>query len=700
NFSFGDYFKKEAIEYAWEFITKVLKLDKDKLWVSVFKDDDETYDIWAKHIGFPKKRIVRLGEKDNFWGPAGPTGACGPSSEIYYDLGKEKSCGKHDCAVGCDCERYLEFWNIVFPQYDQQEDGSRLALPRRGIDTGMGLERLSFIMQFAENNYCSDLFKPIIDEISKLSSVQYSAAGLKHGPVNPFHVIADHIRALTFTLAENIMPSNDGRGYVLRRILRRAYRFGSKLGFDEPFLYKLVGVVTDVMKEAYPELVKMQEHTANIIKIEEQNFKITLSGCSVMLDEVIEKSKHKKMISGQDIFKLYDTYGVPIDMLEDIADENNYKLDLEGFNRFMEEQKQRARSDRKTGSSSVMFEVQNQILAKHKDLKNDPYGPFEVETEVLKILSAGGDALKETDNEAFIIVRNNPCYGESGGQIGDSGFVFGKGFEGEILDSVKFIPEITTLKIKLKKGIIKKGDKITIRRDEKRRRLISANHTATHLLHHVLREEFGDSVKQAGSYVGSDRLRFDFTYFESIPKEKLDLVERKVNEKIFENHLVSIEHKAIKDALDEGVIALFGEKYGEQVRVVFAGDFSKELCGGIHVERTGDIGLFRIISETSVAAGVRRIEALTGIHALEAFKQKEHIIEGLLDTLKVHESKLYERVVSLQNEVKEKDKILKGIKAKDSAGKLDDIIAQAKDFKDGKFIARKIDLDDVDLIKA
>jgi alanyl-tRNA synthetase len=695
NFSFGDYFKKEAIEFAWEFLTDVLKMDTDNLWISVYKDDDEAFDIWNKVIGFPKERIVRLGDKDNFWGPAGPTGACGPSSEIHIDLGEEKGCGEPGCGVGCDCERYLEFWNIVFPQYDQQEDGTRIDLNRRGIDTGMGLERLCYILQGVNSNYETDLFKPIIEALSKITNTDYN-----ENNCHCFHVVADHIRALTFTFSENILPSNEGRGYVLRRILRRAYRFGKKLGINEPFLYKLVPVVVDVMREAYPELLESREHVTNVVKIEEENFEKTLNACEIMLEEIIQASKKDKIIKGADIFKLYDTYGLHLEMIEDIADEQGISLETEVFNGLMAEQKERARGSWQGGKDAMNFEIFNKILSEYGKTEFTGYEKIKDTAKVIVIIKDDKITDKADEGEeVYIVCNKTPFYAESGGQVGDVGNINNDSCNVEVTDTIKVIPEIIAHKVKVNKGFIKTGDIVELTVDKDIRKDIARNHTATHILHNVLREVLGDSVKQAGSYVANDRARFDFTYASAISKQVLDKIESLVNEKILENSEISTEDKSMKEAVDSGAMALFGEKYDDRVRVVCLGEYSKELCGGIHSNRTGDIGIFKIIAQSSVAAGIRRIEAVTGKYAYKYFKAKEEIINELTETLKSSEDRLLDKISGIILELKEKETYINKIKKQDSLGQIDSIINKAVEKNGIRIIAEKTEIDDVSIIK-
>jgi len=630
NFSFGDYFKKEAIQWAWEFIVDVLKLPNENLWVSVYQGDDEAENIWKRNIGIPENRIVRLGSKDNFWGPAGTTGACGPCSEIYFDLGYERGCGKPTCRPGCECERYLEFWNLVFPQFYQDKQGRRTALERRGIDTGMGLERLAFLMQDdAGNNYETDLFKPIVDGIKKIAKKTDNKVSL--------YVISDHIRALTFALSENVFPSNDGRGYVLRRLLRRAVKYGRDIGITEPFLYKLTDIIVDVMKSAYPELIKNKVNISRIILNEEKRFQSTLDYGLYILEDILKKQK-KNIIEGREIFRLYDTFGFPLDLMREIADEKGFKLDYAGFEKLMSEQKERGRRAWTGGKGA------EEIMPFYKKMQKQEfvgYSALQIKTKIIAI----------KDNEIFL--HKTPFYAESGGQVGDTGMIIGAGWQAEVLDTKKILPSVIAHRFRIISGELKLADEVEAVVNKDRRLDIARHHTATHLLQYALRRILGDNVKQAGSLVAPDKLRFDFTHFRDVTGQELEHIEELINEKVLENSPVTTSILPLQDALKDGILAFFGEKYGEKVRVVDIGGYSRELCGGTHLRATGEIGLFRILSEGSVASGVRRIEAVCGRKSLELTIQERRRLMEISTAVKSERGHTVEKVKYLLEENKQ-----------------------------------------------
>ncbi len=673
NFSFGDYFKEEAIAWAWEFVTQVLKMPKEKIWVSVYQNDDEALNLWLKHSNVPKERIVKLGEKDNFWGPAGTTGACGPCSEIYFDLGKERGCGKANCAPGCDCERYLEFWNLVFPQFFQEEDGNRRPLERRGIDTGMGLERLAFLMQGVQNNYETDLFKPIVDQIQSLTKIKYSGDAK-----SSFHVAADHVRALTFAIAENILPSNEGRGYVLRRILRRAARHGRKIGLDKPFLYQLVPSVVAVMRETYPELEEGKDHVTRVIHGEEERFFQTLTTGLNFLDEKIAalKKKNQNTIEGDFLFKLYDTYGFPLDLTREIADDEGIDLDIEGFETFMGRQKELARKSWKGKNSQEVKAIYEKLAKEFPATLFQGYAGCTHQAKILCILKEG-NRITETQGkeEVEVILNETPFYAESGGQVGDPGILELPGARMEVTDTQEPVEGVRVHVGKVIQGKIKVGDQVTAKVDEEKRCSTARNHTATHLLHNALRTLLGNHVKQAGSLVAPDRLRFDFNHFSALTSEEIHRIESYINEKIMTDDAVSTYEISYEEVEKHGVIAFFGEKYKDKVRVVDVGGFSKELCGGTHVSRAGNIGFFKIIEEVSVAAGIRRIEALTGKGALEWVRQQQAALGKLSKILKSSPEELSLRLEQLLDENKKLEKKIVALGQKQALGQVDSILA-------------------------
>ncbi len=694
NFSFGDYFKREAILFAWELLTEVYKLPKERLWVTIFRDDDEAFDIWTNEVGFPSERIVRMGEEDNFWA-MGDTGPCGPCSEIIIDQGEEMSCGPNCGIDSCDCDRYLELWNLVFMQFNRTEDGKLEPLPKPSIDTGMGLERLVAVLQGKKSNFDTDLFAPIIDYICDISGVGYKEDEKKDVSIR---VIADHSRAVAFLLADGLLPSNEGRGYVLRRIIRRAARHGRLLGIEEPFLYKVAGVVVDKMGDVYPELVDASDFIAQVTKAEEERFSHTLEQGMRVLDEILEEMKERgtNVIDGKSLFKLYDTYGFPLDLVQDVANEEGLVLDLEGFEREMEVQRERARA-------SWVGSGEEDIPAVYKDVRENmgrtSFKGYEVDsltTEVVALVKDGElvDELKEGD-EGEVFLSETPFYGESGGQVGDTGVIKGSDGLFEVVDTQKPYDDLFVHKGRTKRGVIKKGDKVVAQIDSERRRAIEAHHTATHLLHWALREVVGPHVKQAGSLVAPDRFRFDFTHFSALTPEQLERIERLVNHKIWENYEVYKIVTHIDEALKMGAMALFGEKYGERVRVIKIGDFSIELCGGTHVRRTGDIGMFKIIHEGGVSSGVRRIEAVARERVYEYLLQKERILKEIDELLKAKEGEEVEKIVRLQKRIKELEKELEKARTISVTDLVSEIMKNAIE-KDGYRIVYGV-VDDFDM---
>ncbi|MEE8638649.1 MAG: alanine--tRNA ligase [Candidatus Margulisiibacteriota bacterium] len=590
NFSFGDYFKKEAIQYAWELLVNEYKLFVDKLLVAVYEKDDEAFDIWNKSIGLPSEKICRLGEDNNFWA-VGPTGPCGPCSEIYYDFGPEKGCGKPDCKPGCDCDRYLEVWNLVFIQYDRNEKGELIPLKKKGIDTGMGLERIASILQGVDSNFETDLFVPIIDKIKGYTKQPSPSQ-------RSLNIIADHVRAVTHLISDGVVPDNTGRGYVLRRLIRRAVRHGKLLGIEEPFLYLLSQEVVALMKYAYPVLSQKDKIISRIINAEEENFLSTLEQGMELFREVMEKHKQDKVIPGETVFKLHDTYGFPIELSREIAGEQGFKLDEKGFEKEMEKQRERARE---AGIPAEKKKLEALDLDRFGATKFTGYEKTSEDTKILAIFP----------KEKFVILEKTPFYGGSGGQVGDTGIITSDSKEVRVVDAlitqkgtiVHEVDDTDGLKEKMKV-------KATI--DISKRSATQIHHTATHLLHKALREVLGEHVKQSGSYVGPDKLRFDFSHFAAMGHAEIEKVEAIVNQKIKEKLKVETLQKSYKDALKMGAIALFGEKYGEKVRVLKIGDYSLELCGGTHLKSTSEILFFKIVSESALGAGIRRIEAVGG----------------------------------------------------------------------------------------
>ncbi len=670
NFSFGDYFKDEAIAWAWEFISKVLKMPRERLFVSVYQNDDEALEIWHRKMGFPLDRIVRLGDKDNFWGPAGESGACGPCSEIYYDLGPARGCGQPGCKPGCDCERYLEFWNLVFPQFFQHPDGSRTPLERRGIDTGMGLERLCLLMQGVGSNFETDLFSPIIREIGRLSNLSYE--GARRGA---FNVIADHTRALTMTFAENILPSNEGRGYVLRRILRRAVRFGRKLDIHEPFLNKLVPVVIDVMKPAYPELADACAHVQGIVESEETRFGHTLASGLAMLNETLDRvrAQSAKTISGDDMFRLYDTYGFPLDFMEDIASDEGFALDTPGFEQAMQRQKTAGKSSWK--GSAAKTEVYARLLTRARPTEFTGYAQDQTQATVAGLVAGGQLAEACSAGDVEVVLDRTPFYAESGGQVGDTGVIESPSCRIRVTDTRKTQEGLFLHVGTVESGTVKTGEPVTARVDAERRGQTRRHHTAAHLLQAALREVLGQHVKQAGSYVDEARTRFDFSHFKAVSADELARIEDWVNRRILEDREVSTTVTTTDQARAMGAIALFGEKYGDSVRMVGVDSVSLELCGGTHVKRTGEIGLCLITGETSVAAGIRRIEAVCGLAACQRARGGLELRDRLAQSLSCAADQVSERVEALVQETKRLAKALDESRLKAAGSAMDGLLS-------------------------
>ena len=669
NFSFGDYFKREAIAWAWEFVTQHLKLDVAKLYASIYEDDDEACAIWRDEIGLEEWRIVRMGKKDNFWEIG--TGPCGPCSELYYDRGPEYGCGKQGCFVGCDCDRYLEFWNLVFTQYDRQEDGSYLPLAKKNIDTGAGLERLASIMQGKATNFETDLLFPIIDYIQKTSGKQY---GIDKARDVSMKVIADHGRSVVVMIGDGIMPSNEGRGYVLRRILRRAIRHGKLLGISKPFMGDVVGVVADIYAQPYPDITKNHDYIRKIIEVEEQRFNETLQqGTELLLDIVAQhKDAHVAVLSGDAVFKLYDTYGFPWELTREIVEEHGLSINYEGFLQAMEQQRARARSARSDvggfeGTPDLTGIVSSPTIYDRSLIQANVLAVFRGES-ILKDVEVGADAGIVVDGTAF--------YAEGGGQTGDKGVISAPGMMFEV-ENVKKLPDGTIVHYgKLANGKIGAGQVINLAPDKAAHQAIARNHSATHILQAVLKQKLGGHVNQAGSQVTAERLRFDFTHFEQISPETMRDIERCVNVYILGDVHVDVRNMSIEEAKTSGAMALFGEKYGDVVRVVRMGDFSLELCGGSHVCSVGEIGLFKIVAEESVAAGVRRIEAVTGIAAVDYVQARERIINAIAATFKTAVENIPERLEQTLGKIKEQERAITQLNSKIVAGQTESLFEQ------------------------
>ena len=690
NFSFGDYFKKEAIEYAWEFLTTVVTLPADKLWVTVYKDDDEAFELWRTVVGIPADRIVRLGEKDNFWS-MGDTGPCGPCSEILIDQGPELSCGKPGCAVGCDCDRYLEIWNLVFMQYNRDETGKLTPLPKPSIDTGMGLERLSAVVQKVRSNFETDLFQSIIKEVAALAGVPYHKD--KQADIS-YQVIADHLRAMTFLISDGVLPSNEGSGYVLRRILRRASRYAKLIGINKPILYKLTGVVVDEMRDAYPELVDSRDHVAKLVLLEEERFATTLDSGLALLNESVAKLKAsgQVMIPGEVLFRLYDTFGFPLDLVADMARDMNLELDEEGYRRAMQEQRVKARAAWAGSGEEKVKPIYKEVAAGIKKPIFTGYSVLEGTGEVIAIIK--GDkrvAEAHEGDEVEIILDQTPFYAESGGQVGDRGEFLGEASKFEVRDTIKPVQDLIVHNGRIKKGTFKISDAVLAKVETDNRVDIARHHTVTHILHATLRSVLGEHVKQAGSLVSPERLRFDFTHYTALTEREKERIEELVNERIIENHPVDTAVMDIDQAISAGAMALFDEKYGDKVRVVTVKDVSKELCGGTHTRASGDIGMFKIISEAGIAAGVRRIEALAGRRAYQAVKKEEKSLQEIAQLLKVSDPDIVGRVEKLMAQLKDSEKELDRMKHKMQSSQAGVLVEGAKMINGVRVLARRVE---------
>lgn len=696
NFSFGDYFKREAIEYSWEFLTGVLGLPPEKLYVTIYQDDDEAYELWRELTPVPPERIIRMGEKDNFWS-MGDTGPCGPCSEIHFDRGEKYSCGQ-ECGIGkCECDRYLEIWNLVFMQYNRDNDGKMTPLPRPSIDTGMGLERITAVIQEVESNYDTDLLKEIIRAIEKLCGKQYQQGQQGF----PFRVVADHIRSCTFLISDGVLPANEGRGYVLRRILRRAVRFGKVLGIDEPFMYRLVPVVVGLMKDAYPETKENSDYVIKIIRIEEERFHETLNEGISLAQEIIKEVQEKGQdtLPGAEVFRLYDTFGFPLDLSQDIAEEAGLKVDLDGFNKAMEEQRERARAARQEGNAWDMALTVANLVGELPATKSCCYDHLRLEAEIQALIKEGNlIESASAGDEVWILADLTPFYPEGGGQAGDSGTITAP--EGKIrVTGVKKLPDGKIIHQGKVEGLVKSKDRVVMEVDKKARLATARNHTATHLLHKALQEVLGEHIHQAGSAVEPERLRFDFTHFTALTDDELLKVEERVNEMVLEALDVGAYETALDKAKSEGATALFGEKYGDVVRVVKISDYSMELCGGTHIENTSRIGLFKITGESAVGAGLRRIEAITGAGVRKYLEGKEQLLQELAELLKVPAKELPHKVRSLLEEARSKDKALERMEAQKAVLQVDDLLQKATEIKGVKVLSARVEVGDIDSLR-
>ncbi len=693
NFSFGDYFKKEAITWAWELLTKVYNLPGDRLYVSVYEADDEAYRIWEEKIGIPADRIVRLGKKDNFWA-MGDTGPCGPCSEVLIDQGVSMGCGRSECGPGCDCDRYLEIWNLVFTQFNRAIDGKLSPLPKPNIDTGMGLERLTAVVQGVTSNYDTDVFKDLIKRIEELSEKRY---GENERDDVGFRVISDHARTIAFLIGDGIMPSNEGRGYVLRRIIRRAVRFGHILGLKDTFLRPICTTVIEIMGKDYEELIQSKGLIEGVVNNEEKRFADTLHYSMKILDEEIDrlKAEGSHIIPGEVAFKLYDTYGLSVDFIEDVARDENLIVDMSSYDKAMSRQRILSQESWKGSGEEEIPDAYRSILTSGILNRFLGYETLVSKAKVIAIVVKG----KETHSiksgaQAEVVLNQTPFYGEAGGQIGDTGLLLNKRMRFRVTNTLKISQELIVHKGRLERGSLSIGDEVKAQVDGDKRKETALNHSATHLLHSALREVLGDHVKQAGSLVSPDRLRFDFSHFTRIDPEKLTDIESIVNKYIRENLIVQTTEMSKEKALKTGAMAIFEERYGDTVRLVRIGDgVSMELCGGTHTERTGDIGLFRIVNESAVAANVRRIEALTGEVALEHDQKQDKDLKSAALLLKTTPERVEERLDQLLKEHKEKDNEIESLKSKLLLKRSKDILSGVKNIGGVKVIAEELEAD-------
>ena len=699
NFSFGDYFKEQSISWGWEFVTQHLNIPEEKVWVTVYEEDDEAFGIWENQIKIPKERIVRLGKDDNFWEIG--IGPCGPCSELYFDRGEEYGCDNLDCKPGCDCDRYLEFWNHVFTQFNRDEEGNYGQLEHKNIDTGMGLERMACIMQGVDTIFDVDTIKHILNTVEKMANVEYGKGGKTDVSIR---IITDHIRAVSFLVADGVLPSNEGRGYVLRRLLRRAARHGKLLGIKENFLYKLVDEVIKVSGEAYPELVEKESYIKKVIRIEEEKFNETIEqGMEILASYIADLKKNgETTLSGENAFKLYDTYGFPIDLTQEILEEEHLSIDEEAFNGEMNKQRERARSAR--GNMDGESWKEDPLSKLDSSVASTFEGYFELENSgIIKAIVKDNELVDSAvaGDKVIVVLDKTTFYPEGGGQAGDAGLLVNKNEDivVEVIDTKKGA-NITIKHIGIvKSGMINTGEKLSTIVDKEIRMASARNHSATHLLHKALKEVLGEHVNQAGSLVTSERLRFDVTHFEAITKEELKVIEEKVNDVILESLNITCENMSINDAKNKGAMALFGEKYGDEVRVVSMGDYSIELCGGTHLTNTSQIGMFKILSEGGVAAGVRRIEAITGRAVYNYLKEKEEVISNVCSNLKTKEDSLSQKVTSLIEENKSLSKELHDMKTKMSLQAVDSVLDSKLDVNGVNLVTTKFEGMDMNTLK-
>jgi alanyl-tRNA synthetase len=691
NFSFGDYFKKEAIEFGWDFLTSELGLPAEKLHATVFLDDDEAFELWKQVAGLPEERIHRLDEKDNFWS-MGDTGPCGPCSEVLIDQGEAMACGP-DCELGvCDCDRYLEIWNLVFMQYDQVDETTRVDLPKPSIDTGMGLERIAAVVQGVRSNFETDLFQPMIQAVADKAGAPYKQ---DHEADTAMQVVADHSRAIAFLITDRILPSNEGRGYILRRLIRRAFRFGRLLGLTDPFLHETVALVVQEMGDAFPELMDNRKFMVRMVREEEERFAVTLDKGLALLEDSISdlKAEDRDTIPGDVAFKLYDTYGFPLDIVHDVAERAGMDVDETGFNEAMAEQRERAKKSWKGSGEKDVASAFQQLLAEGLATGFVGHDSLREQSPVARLLDASGglrDGLRQGES-GFLVAESTPFYGESGGQVGDEGVITTDSGEAKVLDTLKPSAELTVHRVEITRGAVWKGEMADLQVDEAARTATARNHTCTHLLHAALRKVLGEHVKQSGSLVGPDRLRFDFTHIAPLSAAEIRLVEEEVNRAILDDVPVQREVMDFEEAVASGAVALFDEKYSGQVCVVRAPGYSAELCGGTHLKATGQAGLFLVVSESGVAAGIRRLEAATGFGAIKVVHERFDELDHDAALLKSRVGETPEKIKGLQQQIKDQSRRIEQLEAKLASGGSSNILDHMEEVAGIKVLTAQVE---------
>ena len=697
NFSFGDYFKRESLSWGWEYITKVLKLPEEKLWATVYFEDDEAFNIWRDEIGLPEEKIVRLGKEDNFWEIG--TGPCGPCSEIYYDRGEKYGCGSPDCKPGCECDRYIEFWNHVFTQFDKDEEGVYHKLANPNIDTGMGLERIACIIQGVDSIFEIDTIAHVLKESSKIAGYKYGTDKKKDISIR---IITDHVRAVSFLVSDGVMPNNEGRGYVLRRLLRRAARHGKLLGIEGNFLYSLVDEVIKVSGDAYPELKVKEEYVKKVIKIEEERFQATIdTGLNILNGYIADlKENSSSVLSGENAFKLYDTYGFPLDLTKEILEENSMTVDEKSFKKEMENQRERARMA--ISNKDELGWKEDPLIAVASKLKSEFVG-YEMNCAKGKIIAIGKESglsdIIEEGEKGYLVLSKTSFYGESGGQIGDKGIIKGENFQFQVTDTKKGVNGLHVHHGYVKSGLAEKGESVEGFIDTELRKDTAKNHTSTHLLHKALKNILGDHIEQAGSFVDNHRLRFDFNHYTAMTEEEIRRVEEEVNETIMKSFDVEVSVKSLDEAKEMGATALFGEKYGSEVRIVKVSDYSLELCGGTHISNSIEAGVFKILSETGVAAGVRRIEAITGREVYKLLNENISVMDEIAHLLKANRKDLVSKVENVIDENKSLYREIEVLKNKETDEMAKEILDSQIKVNDFSVITKKIDGFDIESVR-